>query len=142
MRRIAAVAAMTGALALGVTAVATPAEAVTKHYYTTSKSGLHDTGGTGYYYMSKYKGKKIRVLYAKITDYHKGDKRLACLEVDFTSGSKDDAHVLWVPHDGKTATGKISSYNTGKIYIRECKGYKPKGKAFHITKHGTWRWWK
>ena len=147
MRRIAAIAAVTGALVAG--AVATPAEAATTHPINTAKSGVKDTGGVGYWFIGSKFGQKTVNLHLTISDYHRGDHRLACLRVVFTrKGYYNDARTLFVSPDGAHATGNVYSYDYGRFSIRECKGYantvKVNGKPvqrFKITTIGKTLYW-
>ncbi|MFC5179877.1 hypothetical protein [Actinomadura harenae] len=113
-----------------------------KTAFTLKKSGLSATTAYGYYWFSSYHGKPVRVLDGRVRDNAYGLD--SCMQVVFWPGRYQnqklrDGQIIYNTHGkGTTARLVISSYLTGKMYMRECEGYPVRG-GFHISHGGKWR---
>lgn len=170
MRRIATVAITSGALVAGLmatggnafadetgkasvsstTQVARPGAPVAtggmtaqgKTAFSLKYSYLSATTAYGYYWWGSYKGKRTRVVDARVRDNKRG--LYSCMQVVFWPGKGQnsrlrDGRVIYNTHGkGTTARLVIQSYLKGKMYMRECEGYTSKG-GFVVSHGGKWR---
>ncbi|MCW2890242.1 MAG: hypothetical protein JWL58_7104 [Streptosporangiaceae bacterium] len=142
MRRFAAVALAAGAL-LTTTALAAPAEATPAgtHYWK-YPGGLSGTQAWGSFQRSHW-GSKATVLFRFNVKDAASDKRDACIQAKFWSGSSWEQYTFINYHGaGTTASGGQHSYYRGHLDIRECVGYYYKSgskKKFKVTKVSSFR---
>ncbi|MEV5572682.1 hypothetical protein AB0L06_21765 [Spirillospora sp. NPDC052269] len=127
----------------GVPAAGDGMTAQGKKAFTLKKSGLAATTAYGYYWFSSYNHKPIRVLDGRVRDNKRG--LYSCMQVVFWPGKYQNprlahqSYFIYNTHGkGTTARLTISSYLTGKMYMRECEGYPVKG-GFHVSHGGKWR---
>ncbi|RFU40451.1 hypothetical protein DZF91_17045 [Actinomadura logoneensis] len=116
-----------------------------KTAFTLKYSGLGATTAWGYYWYSKskYHGRyyKTRVVDGYVRDNKAG--LYSCMEIKFYAARgqnfKTEDRVIYNNRGkGRTVHLAISSWNVGKMAMRECEGY-PTSRGFHVSHAGSWR---
>lgn len=135
MRRLATIGAAVGLAVFMAFMSSAPANAAGKW----STAGVEGVKAWGTYYTSSYKGKKTKVVDARIKDNRRDGRRAAILIKWTKSGYEPDYQWMWSKGGyGSTARGAAQSYNTSHLRIKECVG-NVKGGRFKPAKCGKYR---